>query len=176
MRTDILTRSGRYFDFISPEGNVFDIEDIAHALSNLCRFTGHVSTFYSVAQHSVYVSYLVPEAYALQGLLHDGAEAFLGDVAAPLKRCLPDYKVIEKRVEAAVLSRFGLPTVLDGCVKRGDLCMLATEQRDLMPDHDDVWEWETIPGISPLQERIVPLAPYFAKAQFMSRFEELTRG
>lgn len=174
MRPDILTAAGRYFNFIYPNSNEFEIEEIAHALAHICRYTGHVSRFYSVAQHSVYVSHIVSPENALAGLLHDAAEAFVGDVAAPLKRLLPDYQAIEKKVEAAVLTRFGLSAVLPAEVKQADLIMLATEQRDLMPHHSDEWEWETIPGITPLAMTVVPVDPMTARVQFLNRFAQLT--
>lgn len=175
MKPTILTVDGKYFDFLNPENTPISIKTIAHALSNLCRFTGHTRTFYSVAQHSVLVSRLVPPEHAMAGLLHDAAEAFLGDVASPLKQLLPDYKAIERNVEAHIFRCFGLPATLPIEVKQADLLALAIEQRDLLPPHDDVWPCELIPGFyrGVARDFIDDLSPYEARTEFLQRYEEL---
>ncbi|AYO86318.1 hypothetical protein [Methylobacterium brachiatum] len=166
----ILLASGNYFDFLAPEQSAFTIEDIAHGLSNVCRFSGHCRRFYSVAQHSVIVSRIVPPEDAYAGLMHDAAEAFVGDVAKPLKDLLPDYRKIEKAVEAVVLARFGVPQPMPPSVKEADVVMLATEQRELMQNRDD---WNYTRGREPLDIDIPPLTPAMAKAAFLARFAEL---
>lgn len=171
MKPDILIASGEYFDFTRPEEARFDIVDIAHALSNICRFTGHTRRFYSVAQHSVLVSQVVDQRWALEGLLHDAAEAFIGDVSRPLKAMLPDYKAIEQRVEAAVLGRFGLAPELPPAVKAADLVLLATEKRDLMPAHEATWS--DLQGFEPMAETIVPVSSELARRMFVERYKEL---
>ena len=78
----IQTNKGEFFDFLKPSEYTPTIFEVGYALSNLCRFTGHVEEFYSVAQHSVLVSLIVPQHLAYEGLMHDCAEAFVGDVSA----------------------------------------------------------------------------------------------
>lgn len=168
----ILTHGRSNFDFQHPEEATFGIYDIAHALSNTCRFAGHCREFYSVAQHSVLVSHIVPPEDAMAGLLHDAAEAFLGDVTMPLKQLLPDYRALEKRVEAVVFARFGLPPVLPPSVKAADMEALATEDRDLMPPHGDTWP--CLRGVAPLSDHVHPLLPYYSRQLFINRYRELS--
>lgn len=166
----ILLRSGEYFDFENPENSIITIGDIAHALSNICRFTGHVHRFYSVAEHSVLASYLVPPEDAFAALMHDAAEAVLGDVSKPLKSLLPDYRRIEDRVERAIFAKFGLPTELPASVKIADRQMLGIEQRACMMNGDD-WGRNTLD--SPSDPVICFLAPPAACGAFLSRYTEL---
>lgn len=172
MRPDILTISGNYFDFITPDKSKFSIEDIAHGLSHVCRFAGQCKPFYSVAQHSVMVSRIVPFEDALAGLMHDAAEAFIGDVSAPLKQLLPEYKLIEKRVENAIFNRFGLNLPMPKSVKHADLVMLATEQRDFMPPHND--DWALIKEITPLTFKLEAVDSLTACSMFIERYNQIT--
>jgi uncharacterized protein len=104
------TRYGRMVNIVHPNPNDISIEDIADALSKICRFGGHCDPFYSVAQHSVLVAANMPRAGALEGLLHDASEAYLGDVVAPLKHQpeLAGYRKLEARMMEAISVRFGL--------------------------------------------------------------------
>lgn len=168
----LLLHSGFYFDFEDPENSIFDIGDIARGLSHICRFSGQCSRFYSVAEHSVHVSRIVPSEMALAGLLHDAAEAFVGDMTKPLKIMCPDYQKIEKRIELAVLGRFGLSLPLDPAIKDADIRMLATEQAQIMRNRDD---WQYTYGHPVVDDLILQcLPPDEAFNLFIARFEELT--
>lgn len=165
-RPYILVRSGQYFNFLEPEAYRLEVEDIAHGLSNICRFAGQCREFYSVAQHSVYASHLVAPRDARAALFHDCAEAFLGDVSRPLKKLLPDYQAIEKRVEQALFAKLGIRFPLPPAIKTADVRMLYAEQKALMPLHGDPWE-----GIdeTPIDFSIHPVSPLPAFLAFMER-------
>lgn len=168
----IQTYSGRRFNPTNPYVDAIVIQDIAHALSMQCRFSGHVRKFYSVAQHSVLVSYICDSADALWGLLHDATEAYLVDVPRPLKRSgkFDAYLEFEAKMQVAICKRFGLPEKEPPSVKRADTILLATEARDLMsPLHSD---WKQ--PCDPLPFKIDPLNHQMAKDLFMKRFFELT--
>lgn len=162
----ILLNSGAYFSFEHPELSNFTLDDVAHGLAMTCRFAGQCPRFYSVAEHSVHVSHLVPPALAWDALMHDAAEAFICDMAKPLKELLPDYKVIEKRVEAAIAARFGLATAMPPEIKMADVQMLRAEQAQLMRNNDD-WHWTF--DVPEPDVRIVGLLPDDAKRLFLDR-------
>lgn len=170
--TYINTQSGRHFNYQRPRSEDICIEDIATALSHECRFAGHTDTFYSVAQHSVLVSMMLPQELALEGLLHDAMEAYYKDIPTPLKSLLPGYKARESECDAIIRGMFNLPPAMSPMVKHCDLIALATERRDL--GLDDGEPWPQLDGLAPLEDPIIPLLPVQARALFMARFNELT--
>ena len=169
-KTSIALYNGDFFDFKNPENHEFDIEVIAHALSNICRFTGHTVRHYSVAEHSVLVSRLVSPSSALEGLLHDAAEAYIGDVSSPLKAMLPEYRAIETEVEKAIAKYFNLRFPLSPEVKIADKSLYRQELRQMTNGHDDIWSTD----LKEANVVVAGLRAKDAKKFFLSRFEELT--
>jgi 5'-deoxynucleotidase YfbR-like HD superfamily hydrolase len=168
-----ITASGRQLFALDPDPAQICIEDIAHALSNICRFSGHTREFVSVAQHCVLVSRLVPHEHARAALLHDAPEAYLGDVIRPIKRVLGiNYTRLELAWWLAITKRFGVNPTLPDCVKDADNIALMTERRDLIPSHAFKWV-EDEHGYKPHPERVIPMTPCEARAAFLARFEEL---
>jgi 5'-deoxynucleotidase YfbR-like HD superfamily hydrolase len=170
----VSTYLGNRFFLTRPHIDDVAIEDIAHGLAYQCRFNGQTSAFYSVAQHSLMVMALVPETERLPALLHDAAEAYLGDMVKPLKNLFPEFSAIEARVMEIIGKRFGVDLIrLHPAIKQADLVALATEKRDLMPHSTEPWTY--INGIEPLAERIVPLSPGEAKSAFLEAFAAFGR-
>ncbi len=127
-----------------------------------------------MAQHSILVSQNVPDDLAFDALMHDAAEAYIGDVVAPLKQLLPDFKVVEDRVEAAIAQKFGLTLPLHHAIKYADLRLLRTEQRDITAGKSH--NWNGLDQYPPLNEAIVPWSPIEAAALFLLRYDELKKG
>lgn len=168
-KTTILTADGAYFDFLNPDPDVITLNAIARGLANTCRFAGQISMFYSVAEHSVYVSKLVPPELAVQGLLHDAPEAFIGDMPKPLKMLLPDYQRAEERVEDVLFRKFGF-TALEPAIKHADKVMLKTEQYQLCRNRH---AWKYTEGVDVADIEIECLLPEAAYLLFLNRAEEL---
>lgn len=136
--TWIHTAHGRAVDLLDPQPDTIDLRDIAHALDRICRYTGHCSEHYSVAAHSLNVAAYCREIGCdnvtyRAALLHDATEAYLGDVASPLKSLLPEYKAIEARFWTVIARKFGLPDPLPDMVKAADRVMLISEAPALLP-------------------------------------------
>ncbi len=124
----VSTFLGNRFFLEQPRIDDVAIEDIAHGLAYQCRFNGQTKTFYSVAQHSLMVMSLVPEHIQFSALLHDAAEAYLGDMVKPLKNLFPEFSRIETRVMEIIGDRFCVDlTHLDARIKHADHIALATE-------------------------------------------------
>lgn len=168
----IILRSGKYFDFLKPDPSTININDIGWALAYTCRFGGQSSEFYSVAQHSVLVSEIVSPELALVGLLHDAAEAYIGDVVKPLKMLLPDFAAVEERVERVIADVFKLPYPMPPEIKHADLRLLRTEQRDLTSGNRH--NWSGLDKYAPLPDRIVPLSADDAALAFFRRVGQLS--
>lgn len=171
--SSILTRGGDYFDLLNPRAADIKIVDIAHALAHLCRFTGHTRHFYSVAQHSVLAAQLISKTnpeLMIEALMHDAAEAYLGDVSRPLKRLLPEYQRIERAVLHTICTAFDIAWPLAPEIKTVDNIMLAWERRDLMREHSVTWEATQGIDIDHL-ERIEQWSPAEAQARFMEMFD-----
>lgn len=167
----ISTVSGRAFFFREVDPSSMRIEDIAHSLGMQCRFTGHCNRFYSVAEHSVLLSEIVPPELAYIGLMHDATEAYVGDVARPLKDELPDYQVVEARVWKAMAPHFDLPLVLPREIKVADMAMLKREVECMFPAH--VALMLDLPGHPAAIEEFFHWTPEHAAMRFMERYHEL---
>jgi len=164
------TFTGKRVKLLSPSVDDIDIQDIAHALSHLCRFTGHCARFYSVAEHCWAASHLVEREFALEALLHDAAEAYINDLSRPLKHLpsMSEYLVIEQRFEAAIAVKLGLPATMSPAVKVTDNRLVVTEARQLLRDHR--WTEDLLGYAGWCVEGLDPRA---AKAAFLFRFKEL---
>lgn len=166
------TFSGVMFYPIDPRPEEVLIEDIAHSLSNQCRYAGHTNTFYSVAEHCYRMSYIVPKEDALWALLHDASEAYLVDLPRPIKhysKLGEVYIMLENRVMRAVVKRFNLPIPCPFSVHRADNIMLSTEKRDLMKLPPKPW----VETEKPLKGVIFPMNPCVAEIMFLERFASL---
>ena len=169
--TWILTRTGRRFDLLMPMANQVSTLDIAHALANICRFNGHTRHHYSVAQHCLLVASIVPPEHQLAALLHDATEAYVGDMVRPLKALLPDYSAIENGIWLAICERFNLEPELPTCIHDADMIALATERRDLMPEHGE--SWPCLEGVTPLPAPLPTRTSEQAFIQYHSKLLEL---
>lgn len=168
--TTIETFTGIVFDPLNPEAADVDLVDIAHALSMKCRYTGHCREFYSVAQHSVLMarnsSYGLAAPWAL---FHDASEAYLPDIARPIKdEAFPNFREIEARVLEAVAEALGLPwpipVHIDAHVKALDNGALITEASELMPSAGK--GWKDVVGVIPLP----PIGEYWTPSQAQNAF------
>lgn len=184
----IQTFTGEAYDFAEPTPASIKLDDIAHALSNACRFAGHTRRFYSVAEHCVRVSRIVEAwedgpggAMPTIALMHDAHEAYVWDCPRPFKPLLGDiYEAFATKADEAIGRRFGinpayfhLPTI-----KAADDCALVAEARILMfhgPEEWEAWDrYSKVPALpDPWIEDAVGWAPDRAEEEFHARAEEV---
>lgn len=166
------TFTGRKFFPLAAQVEDVDPTDIAHALSLICRYGGHVRRFYSVAEHCVLMSYAVPPADALWALLHDATEAYIGDMVRPLKQHMPEYRAVEDRLMTVIAARFGLATdVMPVSVKDADNRILLDERAALLSEPPEAWQQD---HLAPLGVPVMGWMPRLAEWNYLDRLAELT--
>jgi hypothetical protein len=178
------THTGTKFWPLEPVASKIFIKDIAHSLARQCRFNGHCGPFYSVAEHSIEVSCRLAEVsveFALWGLLHDAAEAYLSDIVRPLKsRCyysvgvgkMERYSDSENTLLRAIAQRYSLPWPMPEEIDIVDERMLATERAQLFDDRQP--HWDALDGVEPYQIALRCMECGMAEEMFLRRFKELT--
>lgn len=166
------TYTGKRFHFLDPSPDEICIEDIAHALSNQCRFAGHTVKFYSVAEHSCLVSRLA-KPNELEGLLHDASEAYLMDLPSPVKRVFDNYRVVEEKVMQAVAQKFGFNWPMSKEVHVADNAQLIIEAENLLQKCEWIEAYRTtdVRGIIPRG-----LHPEEAEQYFLTKYERIVNG
>ena len=164
------TYTGRYINPLKLKPSDIAIEDIAHHLSNICRFNGACTFHYSVAQHSCYVASIC-KLDPMAGLLHDASEAYLMDIPRPIKYT-PEfefYRKLEAEVQGMINECFGLPEQYPQTVKDADNAMLVAEgiqlMNELFTDFGD-----------PAQCEIVEITPRQAKQYFLKAYQDILFG
>lgn len=179
----VQTHSGRrvypWADDAFPDS--YQIEDVAHALSMLCRFNGHIKQFYSVAEHCVRVMWRLQEieaapACVLGGLLHDAGEAYVGDVPSPIKTQTPAIKRAEKNIVGHIHRKFnlGLTEADEAAIHLVDREMVFVEGRALLehPEIMELWSFQPETHYAKYGRLKTPgWLPSHAKSVFLNEFK-----
>ena len=169
--TVVQSPSGLRLDFLRPDPEAIDIADIAWSLAHICRWTGGVKKFYSVAEHSVLVADHVPDVIAMDGLLHDATEAYMSDIPAPLKEICPFYADTEKKLRKVIANKFGTAHKIPHDVRIADRRMMEQEFRDVVPVDTRPEHQKSV--VAPLDANIQFLKPDDAYDLFMKTFRGL---
>lgn len=169
----IRLRSGIYLDLADPQLDQITLDDIAGGLSKLCRFGGQIETFYSVAEHCVHCAEQaeldgLPIETQIACLMHDAAEAFIGDMVKPLKIMMPEYKAVEENVESVIRIKFGIDGFANSDhVRKIDHEMLIAERCALFTA--DKVEWAGESQVRKIDRKLHCLPPSLAESWFMRR-------
>ena len=167
--------NGRIFHPLDPRVNEVYLEDIAQSLSRQIRYNGMSDRAISVAQHSVQCAWLVEQTggsaeIQLAMLMHDAAEAYIGDMIRPLKVLIPEFAKIEDRIMEVINERYNLPTISHKALKYYDNLALAWEKRDI---YKSSREW---PGMMDVPTWLAPMVTWRAgeaEMRFVRMFQYL---
>lgn len=177
----IITFTGKKFNLLEPRIEDIDILDIAHSQAMQCRWTGHCKHHYSIAQHGYYCSFIGPENEALERLMHDTSESYIGDMNRPLKHFTnagDAYRRVEKPLQGLIYEAFGMSREEPASVKIADEAMLYAELEQLLP----LIEHEIIVANNPFGDSkaanivIEEWTPAYAERMFLKRFDQLYKG
>lgn len=167
-------RNNKAYSFVNPICDMIDMVDIVENLAKICRYGGSCDRFYSVLEHSILVCNLVPEKYKLNALMHDAAEAYVGDMSHPLKQLLPEFQVYEDKCMAVIAEKYEFSKKTPAIVKEADSHACYLECLELFPDGiTDNWHEEfksSNMGILPLSgpKDIIPkFKQLFLEYKFM---------
>jgi hypothetical protein len=181
MEPIIETYTGKHFHLFDASVEDIDIADITHALGLLCRYNGHTRSFYSVAEHSVMCSYLVPEEFAFDALMHDASEAYLSDIPKPFKSSIGNYQEIEAAMQSRIAEKFGFTAPEPQEVKNVDVGILWLEAQALITSKGSWWHpqikeaFDKYIDVRKLPDGGLPLwSPVYAQLMFEHRFKQLT--
>jgi hypothetical protein len=168
----IQTYRNHKLSVFAPDPKEIDIKDIAHVLSTNCRFGGHCRTHYSISNHSLYVASILPPELKLLGLLHDAAEAYVGDLPRPIKKMIPEFKNIENKVLEAISIALEVPDLnnLPKEVHEADNIALVAEAKALF--EYDVDNWTDKYKLTPTK-KILSLTSEESEMEFLMTYRDL---
>ncbi len=164
----IATFTGLRLNPFDPDPEMINIDDIAHGLSLTCRYAGQCKKFYSVAEHSIRLTRLVPEELRPVALMHDSAEAYMLDLPSLIKRVMPGYQAAEHNLLSVIFAKYDIDIQLLTRFLKEEYVLLATECRDLVTNTDGWFLPEP-----PLDKPIEPWTPRTAEVLFKNIFTAL---
>lgn len=126
------TYTGKTFKITDFNASHINLEDIAYGLAHINRYSGQTSKAYSVARHSINIAHFFEGKLEKQALLHDAAEAYLGDITAPVKNLFPDYKKLEEHYTKIIFKKFNIEYPIDDRVLSMDVAIRQYEKYWLM--------------------------------------------
>lgn len=170
----IETVAGIQFHFLNPSPDEININDIANSLSKQCRYTGHVKQFYSVTEHCclLFDFAWVNKNRSIQELrtmlMHDASEAYLTDLARPIKYYMPEYKTLEAKIEKVISEKFDLIYPYPSWIKELDTRILLDERKQAMNPSNNVW---AVDSLEPLGVTLNFWDPEKACKEYLKRYE-----